>query len=549
MKNLHRVTRALCTLLIGAGAWLSAPPLLAAERAQALSTPAEDNTRLIIRNGRIHTMDGSDRILSEVHIRNGRFVDPPTRSERGETVRVIDVGGRTVIPGIVDAHNHIVLVGNRPGWNTPMEHVFTIPDAVAAYRARAAQVPPGEFITTIGPIAAMQFNERRLPNLSELDAVDRPVYIQAAQGGATTNSAGKAWLQAQGVTVAADGTVAGGAAGTTLALRLLREQLLTPATRKRSTVDALQYYAGLGITTHRDAGAFQSDAPSGGIANENTYTMHQSLLALDREKALPARVRIDFLHQDAATDVTLPTLSDRLRNSFPFFGNDWLRTGGIGEFTGGGVNGLRAIAAAGWRGEDHTLNLASFSDLVTNREIVNAEIPLKGLRWIISHVPQTTDDLVNRFKAMGGGLLVGWGPTRTRAVGAPPVGPVYRTLFDNGIPLGYHSDGGDVTVINPWLNFYTMITGKNLRGDLINEGQTLTRRETLWLATAATKWFIWEDDIGTIEVGNHADLVVLDRDYFTVDEAQLPQIRSVLTLIGGKVKHDAGVVSQSVAAR
>src|SRR5215218_8732384 len=110
---------------------------------------------------------------------NGRFVEMGKNIPRNDKARVIDVGGRTVIPGIIDAHNHIVLVGNRPGYHTPMEHVFTIPDAIAAYQARAATVPRGGFITTIGPIAAMQFAEQRLPNLSELDAVDRPVYIQA----------------------------------------------------------------------------------------------------------------------------------------------------------------------------------------------------------------------------------------------------------------------------------------------------------------------------------------------------------------------------------
>ena len=97
-------------------------------------------------------------------------------------------------------------------------------------------------------------------------------------------------------------------------------------------------------------------------------------------------------------------------------------------------------------------------------------------------------------------------------------------LFDNGIPLGYHSDGGDITVISPWLNFYTMITGKNLKGDVVNAGQTLTRAETLWLATAANKWFIWEDDLGSIEVGNHADLAVLDRDYFTVPDEDIKRV-------------------------
>jgi predicted amidohydrolase YtcJ len=219
-----------------------------------------------------------------------------------------------------------------------------------------------------------------------------------------------------------------------------------------------------------------------------------------------------------------------------------MRSDGIGEFTGGGVAGLKAIAAAGWRAEDHTLNLTSFNQLVSDREITNAEIPIKGLRWVIAHVPQVSEVGVNSFKAMGGGLLVGWGPTRTRAAGAPAVGPVYRWLFDNGIPLGYHSDGGDITTINPWLNFYTMITGKNLRGDNINDNQVLTRQETLWLATAANKWITWEDDLGSIENGNHADLVVLDKDYFTVPDAQLPTIHSVLTIIGGQVKYDGGQI-------
>ena len=146
-----------------------------------------------------------------------------------------------------------------------------------------------------------QFPEQRLPNLSELDAVNRPVYINGAQGGVKTNSLGKAWLEAKGVTVAADGTVATGAAGATgatLALRLLREQFLTPESRKRTSFEALRYYAGLGITTHLDNGAFHSDAPSGGVASENTYTMHNPFLALDAEKRLPARLRFNYLHQD-----------------------------------------------------------------------------------------------------------------------------------------------------------------------------------------------------------------------------------------------------------
>lgn len=493
---------------------------------------------LLLVNGRIHTMDAGRRVVAQALIQNGRFtaVGDNIAGQAGNARR-IDLGGRTAIPGIIDAHNHIVLVGNRPGWNTPLEHVFAIPEMVRALQARAAAVPAGEFVTTIGTTSAMQLAERRLPTLAELDAVNRPVYIQAAQGGTRTNTQGKAWLEARGVTVGADGAIAGPALAA--ALLALRKELLTKETRKRSALDALQYYAGLGITTHRDCGAFHSDEPSGGIANENTFTMHDPFLALHREGRLPVRLRLDFLHQDSPTaNPPLPTLSQRLKNSFPFFGDEWIKTGGIGEFTGGGVEGLRAIARAGWRGEDHALNLAGVTSLVRDRETVHAEIPLNNLRWIISHIPQFPEDLANRMHAMGMGVLVGWGPTRT----GTNVGPPYRMLMGHAIKKGYHSDGGDITVINPWLNFYTMATGKNLAGQAILGDQALTRQEVLWLATAANKWFIWEDDLGSVEVGNRGDLAVLDRDCFTVPDEEFMKTRAALTIVSGRIVHNQGVV-------
>jgi hypothetical protein len=492
---------------------------------------AQQTQDLVLVNGRIHTMDAAGTVVSQVLIQYGRFAAVGNRvSARG--ARRIDLKGRTVIPGLIDAHNHIVLVGNRPGWHTPLEHVFTVPEAIAALQQRATGVPPGEFITTVGPLAANQLAERRLPTLQELDAVNRPVYLHAAQGGARTNGAGKTWLEARGVAVAADGAIAGPALG--LALQTLRKELLTPEARKRTARGALEYYARLGITTHRDCGAFHSEAPSGGVANENMYTMHEPFLALHREGTLPVRLRIDFLHQDSPTaNPPLPTLGPRLRNAFPFFGDEWLKTGGIGEFTGGGIDGLRAIARAGWRAEDHALNLAGVTALINARETVNAEIPIGKLRWIISHVPDFPVDLANRMNAMGMGVLVGWGPLRN----GTNVGPPYRMLMSHAIKKGYHSDGGDITVINPWLNFYTIVTGKNLAGQPILGDQTLTRQETIWLATAANKWFIEEDDLGSIEAGNRADLAVLDRDFFTVPETEITRTRSVLTLVAGRVVH------------
>jgi predicted amidohydrolase YtcJ len=518
-----------------------APSLAGAAYAQ--SNPPDDGRDLALINGKIHTMDKDSKVVSQVLIRNGRFAAVGNTVPRTGNVRTVNLMGKTVIPGIIDAHNHIVLVGNRPGWHTPLEHVFTIPDAIAELKKRAAQVPAGEFITTVGPIAAMQFDERRLPNLMELDAVDRPILIIAAQGGTRTNTLGKMWFEARKITVGADGTIAGNQSG--LALLSLRKELLTPDTRKRSAQGALQYYASLGITTIRDGGAFHSDDPSPGVANENTYTMHNPFLALHNEGKMPARLRIDFLHQDSPTaNPPLPTLSQRLKNSFPFFGDEWLKTGGIGEFTGGGVDGLRAIAKAGWRAEDHALSLAMVTNEIKDRETVNAETPIGNLRWIVSHIPDFPVDLANRAHAMGMGVLVGWGPLRTAPPNAPAgtsLGPPYRMLMNHPIHKGYHSDGGDITVINPWLNFYTIVTGKNLAGQQILGDQTLTRQEVLWLATSANKWFIEEDDIGSIEPGNRADLAVLDRDFFAIPDDDIKRTRSALTVVGGRIVHNSGV--------
>jgi len=202
--------------------------------------------------------------------------------------------------------------------------------------------------------------------------------------------------------------------------------------------------------------------------------------------------------------------------------------------------GAKAVAQAGWRNENHSLSANDIGQIVAGWEAVNAEIPINDLRWVVAHVPNIMADHVNRLKAMGVGLKVGWGPTRNGS----NLGPKHRMIIDSGINVGYHSDGGDITAINPWLNFYTMITGKNLRGDFVWEaGQQITRDEAIQLATKNNSWFIHEDDLGGIKVGNHADLVVLDRDFFTVPDDQLAGTRSIATIVGGDVVYNTGQVA------
>jgi predicted amidohydrolase YtcJ len=420
------------------------------------------------------------------------------------------------------------------------------------YRQRARGVPRGKFITTIGGFHFNQFSEVRLPTLAELDKAlpNHPAYATVSfSGPSVTNSLGKKFFEAAElpVTVGADGSIAVGTetGKATLALR----KTLTFDDRKRGVLDAMAYAAGMGVTTHLDQGAFQATGtPSDGAAAEDNYRMHLPFLSIYDEGRGTIRLRINFLHQDTDTNVT--TLQQRLLNTFPFFGNDMVRTGAIGEFIaasyfGGPVflEAARKTAQARWRVEVHSLSGTDFQSQIQAFEAVDREIGIKDLRWVVAHVPQISQEYLNRLKALGGGVnLTGW---QYLAGAGPQSGPPFRLIVDNGIPVGMSSDGMQIAPMNPWIHAYYATTGRNARGRQINPGQQINRQELLTLYTRANQWFLGGEDerlLGSLEVGRLGDVVVLNDDYFSVPAERLKKIRSVLTVVGGAVVHDTGDV-------
>ena len=527
----------------------------------------QDQT-LVLANGRIHTMDAANTIANTVSIRNGRFVAVGGRvPTAGSNTKVIDLKGRTAVPGLVEPHVHSVSLANRPGYHTILENTTSIRDVQEALAARRKSVPDGQWITSMGGWHPNQWKEHRHPTRQELDDAvpDRPVLLyERFTGPAVTNSLGKRFFDAadaaapvhpdiKKINVAENGAIA--AAGfanggpSASALFLLR-RVQTFDDKKRSTLDCMNYSASLGLTTHLDQVLFPTPGPlhpNQILSNLDQYRMYDPWLELHREGKTLIRLQMNFLQNQS--DPALPELKERLRNQFQYFGDDMLMTGAIGEWAAPLASGAvwrdaqRLVAQAGWHNENSVQDLAALTQVVEAYEAVNKEFDITRYRWVVHHIPVVTGDLLTRLKNLGCGVEMGAFRWVTSSDPKVVAGPPFRTIVDHGIQVGIHGDGAHIAPLSPWPHIYFATTGVNSFGDKVNGDQQLTRQDALRLFTKNNSWFLrMEEKIGTIETGKLADLAVLDRDYFSVPDVQIKQIRSVLTVVDGRVVHDAGVI-------
>jgi predicted amidohydrolase YtcJ len=531
-------------------------------------TPAVPDSAIVLVNGRIHTVDGQGTVADSVVIRNGVFAavgNGPLPA--GPGARVIDLGGRTAVPGLVEPHIHSVSLANRPGYHTILENTTSIRQVQEALAARRADVPEGQWITSMGGWHPNQWAEHRHPTLAELDEAvpDRPVFLyERFTGPCAVNSLAKQFFDAADaadpvhpdllkVNVAEDGAIgAAGFAGggpSASALYYLR-RMQTFADRKRGALDAMNYSASVGLTAHLDQVLFPTPGPlhpAQILSNLDQYRMYDPWIELHRERRAIIRLQMNFLQNQ--NDPQLPELKERLRNQFQFFGDDMLQTGSIGEWAaplGSGAVWLEAqrlVAEARWRNENSVQNLAGLTQVVDAYERMNEQYGISDLRWVVHHVPEVTGELLSRLQAMGCGVQMAGYRWVTSSDPNQVAGPPFRTIVDHGIQVGLHGDGVHIAPLNPWPHIYYATTGVNSFGDPVNPGQQLTRAEALSLFTRSNSWFLrMEDRIGSIEPGKLADLVVLDRDYFTVPDVEIKEIRSVLTIVAGRVVHDAGAL-------
>jgi predicted amidohydrolase YtcJ len=487
--------------------------------------PGGDAPDLLLVNGDIHTMDDANRVVNKVAIRNGTFAGVGAAATAGPGTKTINLKGRTVVPGLIESHTHYVSLANRPGYHVAdLELASNIAEIQAMLAARRAKddIPPGGFITAMGGWNPIQWAENRLPTRAELDAAvsDRPVMLfQRFNGPCSVNTLGKQFFEtvssplAGPVTVGDDGSISSGSQSTTALYHLRVRQ--TPEDKKRSAIDAMAFSAKVGVTTLLDQTLVAvgnlgplDPQPNHALATLDHYRMYDGWLAAHAEDKAFVRLQINFLHNQGFLSALgpnledqLPELRERLRNQFPFFGDDLVRTGGIGEWAApfanpSNANGYavwyeaqRLVAQARWRNENAQSSESGVQQVIETYEAMDDEFGITDLRWGLQHADQATAEQLQRLKNLNVGISssgLRW--QNNPPGGGGPAGPFYPRIIDSGIHAGLHEDGVHIAPHNGWFALHYATTGLNYAGVQINQDQQISRQQALGMYTRGASW-------------------------------------------------------------
>ena len=500
---------------------------------------AQENN-LFLTNGNILTLDENDSVVNSVLVGNGRIAALGNDLQAPDGVQTVDLDGRTMIPGLMDSHVHFIRHGLRPGYDMrEIESVRSIAELQTALADKAKTIPAGALITVVGGWAPIQLAENRFPTRAELDEAlpNNPVYIHyRAYGPAIANTAGMALFAEGGIEIAETGMVETREEAVAAYDYLKSRQ--TPEQRQRSTKSIMSYVNSLGMTAVID-GAGTNRPGAQLLLPAFDY---DPILAVWKNREMTVRVRPMFMSWDLEVGDGSGTseVEERVRNSFMGHGDDMFRVAGLGEHT---VNDSQSVqfynatalaARRGWLLQEHSGTKEENDYHIQAFEAANEIAPIADLHWSLTHVHEIEQDILDRLIAMGAGVTL----QNQRFYSTDRAGPPFRLIVDSGIPVGGGTDSTVGHPMNPWYSIYYMATGKNVLGVEINADQKITRLEALKLYTIGSAWFSHdENDLGTIEVGKHADFAVLSDDFLTVPEDEILNLNSVLTIVGGKVVH------------
>ena len=531
----------------------------------------------ILHNAKIAT-NATPSFVEAIAIKDGKISATGTNDDIlrqcGPATRVIDVGGRTVIPGLNDSHMHPIRGGLNYNMELRWDGVPSLADALRMLKEQAARTPPPQWVRVIGGWTEFQFAERRMPTLEEINraAPDTPVFVLHLYDRAFLNGAA---LRAVGYTKDTPefpgGEIQRDKQGNPTGLLIARPNALilysTLAKGPRlshedqvnSTRQFMRELNRFGITSVIDAGGgFQNFPDDYEVVNE-----------LHKRGELTVRFAYNLFTQKPKEE--LADFRRWTRMTKPGEGDDFYRMNGAGEmlvFSAADFEDfleprpempsvmehelkavIRHLVENRWPFRLHATYDETIGRALNVYEEVNREVPFDGLHWFFDHCETISDRNIERIKALGGGIAVQdrmafqgeyfvdrYGEKQARRT--PPI----RRMLELGVPVGAGTDATRVSSYNPFVALYWLITGKTIGGTVLYpESNRLDRTEALRLYTVGSSWFSSEEGKkGSIAPGQLADLSVLSADYFSIPEEQIKHLESVLTVVGGRVVFAAG---------
>lgn len=548
--------------------WMSRLPATAlmTTALTAWAQPAD----MVVTNAKVVTLDARSTVAQAVAVRDGKLLavgDNATIARlAGSGTKMVDAGGRTLIPGLIDSHMHAVRAALSYSTEVNWIGASSVPEAMARLREKAQKSAPGSWLIVAGGWSEQQFAEKRRPTLAEVlvAAPDNPVYIQLFYAQALLTPKAQETLKLgpdnlpNGITLERDAASqpTGWWNGNIIGISSMFDRLPKPtyADNVAGTRQFLAELNRLAVTGVVDTGGFNIAAPQ-----------YAALFQLWREKALTVRFNYHLFAQKPGAEIEefkAPT------QMMPMgFGDDWLRFNGIGEritlamynnnFPTDEVK-AKFYEALKWAAEQrlsltvHWSEDASVGHLLDAFEKVNREVtPIAPLRWSVAHLENASPQTLSRLAALGAGWTVQmamyYGGDRelaTRGEAAKRMPPVVSAL-KAGVKVGAGTDAHRVASYNPFVVLQWLLDGRTVSGQVQRVADEIpTREQALRLYTQGSAWFAFDENRrGTLEPGKLADFALLDQDITSVPVDRIGRTTSLLTVVGGQVVHTAAPIT------
>jgi predicted amidohydrolase YtcJ len=556
-----------------------------------LAVPAADQADLIFEHAKVATVDRDFSVCEALAIKDGRILavgsDAEVRKTRGEKTKVIDLGGRMVLPGLGDSHVHPADAAMIE-FDHPLPEMESIADVLDYIKSRAAKLEEGQWIV-VRQVFITRLREQRYPTKAELDAAapKHPVVFSTGPD-ASANSLALAKsgidkdFQVTGPGKVEKDPLTGEPTGILRsAMRYLKvvssETKATPQQQDERLLALLHDYASVGITSIIDR-----NASADGVAQ---------LRRLHAADKLPVRVRVSH-HVDTSGKTSDIVVAIEAVAADPLCrGDDRLRIIGIKTFLDGGmltgsaymlepwgVSRIYAIDDAGYRGmryippdvlvpivraavekglqfTAHSVGDGAVESLIDAYEEVNRTTPIAATRPCVTHSNFMSRRAIEQAARLGVMVDIqpAWLYLDTRTLVAQfgyerlrYFQPLH-TLFAAGVTAGGGSDHmqkiGSLRSINPydpWLGMWVTLTRRaRWHEGALHPEEALSREEAIRFYTINNAKIMFLDDrTGSLEPGKLADFILIDRDILTCPVDDVRQTRVLATYVGGQLVHE-----------